>query len=88
MFFSSFLSNVKIYNKFLHLMEFNKNYKYVLGFKDFFFQLIYENADFFLIFMFLYLKKIKPLNLKIDCAGEIFDISHSLLKLAWTTKDQ
>jgi L-2-hydroxyglutarate oxidase LhgO len=30
---------------------------------------------------------IKSLNLKIDCAGEIFDISHSLLKLAWTTKD-
>lgn len=30
---------------------------------------------------------IKSLNLKIDCAGEIFDISHSLLKLAWTTQD-
>ncbi|CAF1053159.1 unnamed protein product [Rotaria sp. Silwood1] len=28
----------------------------------------------------------KSLNLKIDCAGEIFDISHSLLKLAWITK--
>ncbi len=33
------------------------------------------------------LYKIKSLNLKIECAGEIFDISHSLLKLAWTTRD-
>jgi glycerol-3-phosphate dehydrogenase len=29
--------------------------------------------------------QIKPVNFKIDVAGEIFDISHSLLKLAWTT---
>ncbi len=29
---------------------------------------------------------IKSLNLKIDCAGEVLDISHSLLKLAWTTR--
>jgi hypothetical protein len=33
------------------------------------------------------LYKIKSLNLKIEGAGEIFDISHSLLKLAWTTRD-
>ena len=30
---------------------------------------------------------IKPSNLQIDCAGDFYDISHSLLKLAWTTKD-
>ncbi|UJR16664.1 hypothetical protein I4U23_003564 [Adineta vaga] len=26
-------------------------------------------------------------NLKIDCNGDLYDISHSLLKLAWMTKD-
>jgi L-2-hydroxyglutarate oxidase LhgO len=31
--------------------------------------------------------KITSSHLKIECAGEIFDISHSLLKLAWTTRD-
>ncbi|CAF0804108.1 unnamed protein product [Rotaria sordida] len=31
-------------------------------------------------------ENMKSLNLKIDCAGEIFDISHLLLKLAWMTK--
>ena len=32
-------------------------------------------------------ERIKPVNMKIDCGGEIFDISHSLLKLAWTTEN-
>lgn len=31
---------------------------------------------------------IKVSNLAIDCSGEIFYISHSLLKLAWTTNEQ
>jgi glycerol-3-phosphate dehydrogenase len=30
---------------------------------------------------------IKPSNLQIDCAGDFYDISHSLLKLAWTTRE-
>ncbi|CAF5166052.1 unnamed protein product [Rotaria magnacalcarata] len=31
-------------------------------------------------------ENIKIVNLKINCGDEVFDISHSLLKLAWTTK--
>jgi hypothetical protein len=50
---------VNIYNKFLQNLKFHKNFKYITSFKDFYFQLAYENKDFSLIFLFLFIKKIK-----------------------------
>jgi hypothetical protein len=58
-FFFRFMFFVNIYNKFLQNLKFHKNFKYITSFKDFYFQLAYENKDFSLIFLFLFIKKIK-----------------------------
>jgi hypothetical protein len=50
---------VDIYNKFLQNFESYNYYKYIMSFQDFYFQLVYENLDYSLIFIFLFLKKIK-----------------------------
>jgi hypothetical protein len=50
---------VNIYNKFLTSFEPHNYYKYITSFKDFYFQLMIENIEFFLIFIFFNLKKIK-----------------------------
>jgi hypothetical protein len=60
-FFRSMLF-VKMYNKFLWCFKFYDYYKYIINFKDFFFQLIYENIEYTLIFIFLFIKKIKYSN--------------------------
>lgn len=48
-----------IYNKFLRIFDLYDYYKYLISFKDFFFQLINENIEYSLIFIFLNIKKIK-----------------------------
>jgi len=58
-FFFRFIFFVKIYNKFLENLNFYDYYKYLLSFKDFFFQLMYENIEYSLVFFFFFLKKIK-----------------------------
>jgi hypothetical protein len=50
---------VKIYNKILVSFDFYDYYKYLISFKDFYFQLMIENIDYFLIFIFFNLKKMK-----------------------------
>jgi len=61
-FFSKLILYVKIYNKILNSFNLYEYYKYVISFKDFFFQLIYENLEFSLIYLFIYTKKIKNNN--------------------------
>jgi hypothetical protein len=62
MFFSWYLTIVNLYNKFLNFFDFLDNYKYVISFKDFYFQLIHENIEYVLLFIFIFLKKIKINN--------------------------
>jgi hypothetical protein len=50
---------VKIYNKILVSFDLYDYYKYLISFKDFYFQLMIENIDYFLIFIFFNLKKMK-----------------------------
>ncbi len=50
---------VEVYNKFLILFNFYDYYKYLISLKDFFFQLIYENIEYSLIFIILFINKIK-----------------------------
>lgn len=44
------------------MFNFYKNYKYLISLKDFYFQLIYENVEFFLITIFIFMNKIKNYN--------------------------
>jgi hypothetical protein len=62
MFFSRFLGIINMYNKFINLFHFYNNYKYLISLKDFFFQIIYENVDFLLIIIIIFLNKIKNYN--------------------------
>jgi hypothetical protein len=50
---------VKIYNKILPLFDSYNYYRYLISFKDFYFELMIENIDYFLIFIFFNFKKIK-----------------------------
>ena len=59
LFFFKFMNFVKINNRILASLDSFNNYKYLISFKDFYFQLMIENIDYFLIFIFLNLKKIK-----------------------------
>jgi hypothetical protein len=53
---------IELYNKFLYFSNSYNHYKYLMSFKDFFFQLAYENIEYSLIFLFLYINKIKVYN--------------------------
>jgi hypothetical protein len=57
-FFRSMLF-IDVYNKFLQNFDSYNYYKYIMSFQDFYFQLVYENLDYSLIFIFLFFKKIK-----------------------------
>ena len=57
-FFFRFMNFVKIYNHLLNSYNYYDNYKYLIGLKDFFFQLIYENIEYNLLFLLIFLKKI------------------------------
>lgn len=57
-FFYRFMNFVKIYNYLLNIYNYYDNYKYLISLKDFFFQLIYENIEYNLLFMLIFLKKI------------------------------
>jgi hypothetical protein len=61
-FFFRLIILVKIYNKFLHFFKFYNYYKYMLSLKDFFFQLMHENVEYLLVYIFLYSLKIKNSN--------------------------
>ena len=56
MFFHRFMNLVKIYNKFFNYYYYHK---YIISLKDFFFQLIYENVEYFLIYIIINIQKIK-----------------------------
>jgi hypothetical protein len=58
-FFFRFMLFVKKYNKLLWFFNFFNNHKYLTSFKDFFLQLTFENIEYSLIFMFVYINKIK-----------------------------
>lgn len=58
-FFFRFIFIVKIYNVFSQGFDLHNNYKYIASFKDFYFQLMYENIEYSLIYIFLYIKNIK-----------------------------
>jgi hypothetical protein len=62
LFFSRFIIFVKIYNKILEASNYYNNYKYLISFKDFYFQLIYENIEYSLIFIFIFMNQIKKNN--------------------------
>ena len=62
LFFSRSNFYIKIYNKILNSFNLYDYYKYVISFKDFFFQLICENIEFSLIYIFIYKNKIKKNN--------------------------
>lgn len=53
---------VKIYNKMLKTYNFLDNYKYLMSFKDFYFQLVSENFEYSLILIIFYINKIKINN--------------------------
>lgn len=56
-FFSNFMKIIKLYNNFLKYFKYYNNYKYLISLKDFFFQLMYENIEYSLYFIFYYVKK-------------------------------
>lgn len=60
--FYRFMNFVKIYNYLLGIYSFFDNYKYLRSFKEFYFQLIYENIEYNLIFILIFYKKIKIFN--------------------------
>lgn len=62
LFFFRFMNFVKIYNKFLYFFQFYDYYRYTMNFKDFFFQLVYENIEYSLLYIFIYKKKIEYNN--------------------------
>ena len=51
-----------IYNKLIQLFNFYEYYKYLMSFKDFFFQLMYENVEYCLILIFMNIKKLNISN--------------------------
>lgn len=50
------------YNNFSLFFKVYNNYKYLISFKDFFFQIFYENIDYVLIYIYIYIYKIKNYN--------------------------
>jgi hypothetical protein len=61
-FFHRFMNFINIYNKLLNSYNIYNNYKYLTTFKDFFFQLVYENVEYSLIILFININKIKLYN--------------------------
>lgn len=61
-FFFRLMILVKIYNKFLHFFKLYNYYKYMISLKDFFFQLMHENVEYLLVYLYLYSLKIKNSN--------------------------
>jgi hypothetical protein len=48
---------ISFYEKLVKIDDYYKFYKYVVSLKDFFFQLVYENLEYSLIFIILNIKK-------------------------------
>jgi hypothetical protein len=59
LFFSRYMVFIKLYNKIIQFFNFYDYYRYIMNFKDFFFQLVYENIEYSLIYLLIYIKKIK-----------------------------
>ena len=57
-----FMSFVKVYDTYVWRLDFYDYYRYVNCFKDFYFQLVYENLEYSLIFILMNIKKIKNNN--------------------------
>jgi hypothetical protein len=62
LFFFRSIIFIKIYNKMLKTYNFLDNYKYLMSFKDFYFQLVSENFEYSLILIIFYINKIKINN--------------------------
>jgi hypothetical protein len=43
----------------LSIFDLSNYYRYLIGFKDFYFQLVHENLDYVLIFIFIFFKEIR-----------------------------
>ena len=61
-FYSRLVIFSDIYNKLIQLFNFYEYYKYIMSFKDFFFQLMYENVEYCLILIFMNIQKLNISN--------------------------
>lgn len=77
-FFFRIINFIKIYNKYIQLFQLYDSYKYIMSFKDFFFQLTYENIEYTLIFIFLNSGKIKK-NYNYDFLNKKNEISNNFI---------
>lgn len=77
-FFHRFMNLVKIYNHLLNIYNYYENYKYLIGLKDFFFQLIYENIEYNLIFLLIFFNKINK-NYKFNYINEKQKIDNNFI---------